>query len=98
MQAKELRKRLHQLLDMADDKTIEARFKKGADITIEDVFAVVGDVVHTNELHEEIVGYTAEGKPINKEEFIKRIRQSEEEYERGNYISLDDLKKESEDW
>jgi hypothetical protein len=45
-----------------------------------------------------IVGCTPNGEPIGKEEFIKRIHEAEEEYKRGDYISLEDLKKESEDW
>jgi hypothetical protein len=83
---------------MADDKTIEARFKKNPSITIDDVFAVAEAVVQEHELHEEIVGYTPEGKPINKEEFIKRIQLAEEQIKRGEVIDFEDFKKEMENW
>lgn len=98
MQAKEIRKKLHQLLDMADDKAIEARFKKNSSLSIDDVFSIAEEVVHENELHEEIVGYTPEGKPISKEELKKRIDIAEGQIERGEAIDFEDFEKGMDNW
>ena len=45
-----------------------------------------------------IVGYEADGKSITHLDFIKQIEQSEKEYESGNYQTIDEIEKESENW
>ena len=45
-----------------------------------------------------IVGYEANGKPITQEDFIRKIEHAEKEYNSGNYQSIDEIERESEDW
>ena len=47
---------------------------------------------------EMIVGYTVEGKPLTKEAYNKRLAAAEKQLEAGDYISQEDLEKESENW
>ncbi len=47
---------------------------------------------------EMIVGYTAEGKPLTKEEYNKRIEKAEVQLATGEFLSQEDLEKESENW
>ncbi len=57
------------------------------------------EVLHaeTNE-KDEIVAYTITGEPLTKEQYIKDLKQAEEEIEKGEFISHEDLKKEVRAW
>ena len=44
------------------------------------------------------VGYTADGKPLTKAMYDKRLQKAEEQIAKGNFISQEDLEKESENW
>ena len=44
------------------------------------------------------VGYTADGKPLTKGMYDKRLQKAEEQIAKGNFISQEDLEKESENW
>ncbi len=45
-----------------------------------------------------VVGYTADGKPLTKEEYNSRLERAEEEAKYGRVTSANDLKKEIESW
>ena len=47
---------------------------------------------------EVIVAYTVEGKPLTKEQYNKELEAGEKEIEAGNYITHEELIKESEKW
>lgn len=47
---------------------------------------------------EMIVGYTAEGKPLTRETYNKRLQKAEEQILSGEYLTQEDLEKESENW
>lgn len=47
---------------------------------------------------EMIVGYTVEGKPLTKEAYNKRLQKAEEQIQSGNYVTQEELEKESENW
>jgi len=47
---------------------------------------------------EMIVGYTTEGKPLTKEAYNKRLQKAETQIQSGNYISQEEIEKESENW
>lgn len=47
---------------------------------------------------EKIVGSTIDGKPITQADLIARSLLSKKQYLEGNYITLEDLEKESENW
>ena len=44
------------------------------------------------------VGYTVDGKPLTKSMYDKRLLKAEEQIAKGNFISQEDLEKESENW
>lgn len=45
-----------------------------------------------------VVGYEINGDPITRKELIKRIEEAEERIDGGEYITQEDLEKESENW
>jgi hypothetical protein len=45
-----------------------------------------------------IVGYEANGLPITQKDFVRMIEESEEDYRKGKFQSMDDVEKESEGW
>lgn len=47
---------------------------------------------------EDVVGYEADGTPMMKAQFIKSIKEAEDQIDRGKFITLEDLEKESENW
>lgn len=47
---------------------------------------------------EMVVGYTVEGKPLTKEAYNKRLEKAEEQLAAGEYLSQEDLEKESKNW
>lgn len=46
----------------------------------------------------EIVAYTALGEPLSKSEYKKELLAAEEEIDRGENTTQEDLEKESENW
>ena len=47
---------------------------------------------------EMIVGYTVEGKPLTKDAYNKRLQKAEKQLAVGEYLSQEDLEKESKKW
>lgn len=47
---------------------------------------------------EDVVGYEVDGTPIMKAQHIKSIKEAEDQIDRGEFITLEDLEKESENW
>ena len=47
---------------------------------------------------EEIVAYTADGRPLTKKQYIKEIEEAEAQIEKGEYIAMEELEKESKKW
>ena len=47
---------------------------------------------------EEIVAYTADGRQLTKEQYIKEIEEAEAQIERGEHITMEELEKESKKW
>jgi len=47
---------------------------------------------------EMIVAYTVDGNPLTKEQYEDRLSLAEEQLLTGEYISQDDLEKESKNW
>ena len=47
---------------------------------------------------EMIVGYTADGLPLTKENYNKRLKIAESQIAAGKYMSQEELEKESENW
>ena len=47
---------------------------------------------------EMIVGYTAKGEPLTKEEYNLRLESAEKQIASGHFIRQEDLEKEAENW
>ncbi len=47
---------------------------------------------------EMVVGYTVEGKPLTKEAYNKRLQKAEAQIQSGNYLTQEEIEKESENW
>ena len=47
---------------------------------------------------EMVVGYTVEGEPLTKESYNKRLQTAEKQILAGEYLTQEDLEKESENW
>lgn len=47
---------------------------------------------------EMIVGYTSTGKPLTKEAYNKRLKKAEKQLKTGNFLTQEELEKESENW
>ena len=47
---------------------------------------------------DEIVAYTVAGKALNKESYQNELNEGIEEIKRGDFITQEDLEKESENW
>ena len=47
---------------------------------------------------EMIVGYTVDGKPLTKAAYNKRLQKAEQQINSGQYLTQQDLEKESENW
>ena len=55
-------------------------------------------MTYTTKEDEKIVGSTVDGKPLTQADLIARSLLSKKQYLEGNYITLEDLEKESENW
>lgn len=53
-----------------------------------------------NELLEKevIVGFTSEGRPLTKKEYDQRLEIAENQFQSGQFLTQDELEKESENW
>ncbi|WP_299012189.1 hypothetical protein [uncultured Polaribacter sp.] len=47
---------------------------------------------------EKIVAYTVQGEPLTKELYIDRVKNTLQSVKEGNFTSVEDLEKESENW
>lgn len=47
---------------------------------------------------EVIVGYTAEGKPLTREAYNKRLEKAEGQIQSGDYLTQEEIERESENW
>lgn len=45
-----------------------------------------------------IIGYDATQNPIRRSQLVKDINESEEQIKKGEYLTIDELEKESETW
>ncbi len=53
----------------------------------------------SNILDEEmVVGYTSDGKPLTTQQYNQRLLIAEKQIESGDYISQEELEKETENW
>lgn len=76
-------------------KYIQNHLNEVDENTVNEIFE---EMYSTLEKNNPVVGYDASGKPIQKEQFIKDILQAESQIKNGEFITLEQLEKESKDW
>lgn len=63
----------------------------------EEVLREIQTVVETHE-RDQVVAYTVQGEPLNKQKFQEKIAEAEAAYEKGDFSTHDQLKKEVKGW
>lgn len=84
MSTVEVRKAVHSYIDQIDDNFLKV------------VHAMLE--THIDNQTNEVVGYEPNGDPITLAVLKERVKQSEEDYKNGNYVTLEQLEKEMEEW
>jgi hypothetical protein len=84
METQLLRKTIHELIERIDDKELLSAYLK---------------IIEQGAMKKsEIIGYTTKGEPITPETLKKSTRAASNRVKRGDYISQEELEKESEGW
>ena len=83
MESIEKRDYIHSHLHQIDNKFIDEMYNKMS-IKLQD--------------NNTTVGYDASGNPISRVQFVADIKEAEEQIERGEYITIEDLESESKTW
>lgn len=76
-------------------KYIQKYLHKVDENTVNELYSKLYSVVEKND---PVVGYDPSGNPIKKKQFIDDITLAESQIKNGNFITLEQLKKESKDW
>ncbi|MBK5212589.1 MAG: hypothetical protein JJE55_02875 [Flavobacteriaceae bacterium] len=63
----------------------------------DDTLRIVNEVIE-NYIAKNIVAYSAEGKPMSKEEYIKSVKAADTSMDAGDFTSVADLEKEVRNW
>lgn len=87
MDAIQLRTSLLQRIEQADEKLLR--------VINSVVETVVAEYVEEGTVVEEVPDFA---KPLTKEELLAELREGLEEYERGEYVTLEEMEKEAETW
>ena len=74
---------IHSHLHQVDENVVNDMFEK--------VYAII-------ENNDPILGFETSGVPITKKVLQKRLKEAKDSIDSGNYITHEDLKKESENW
>jgi len=90
-----IKERLHLSIEQADEKLLRV-LNQFVETLFEEYYAGEGKELSD----EEIMALPAPpwAKPLSKEESIADLREALAEYERGDYITLEELDKEAEAW
>ena len=84
MSATEIRAEVHQMIDEVDNNLLEA------------IHAMLGTYKKGQE--DPVVGYEIDGTPITISTLERQADEAVAQVERGEYITLEELEKESEEW
>ena len=76
-------------------KNFKERFDQIKDIDLVERFEEFLEMHLSNK---KIVAYTVQGNPLTKEMYIERVHKTLLSVKKGNFISVEDLEKESENW
>ncbi len=67
-------------------------------VSNEKLISKLESILKKEKSKDEIIGFTAEGKPMNKEAYIRNLDEARKQVKEGKYISQEELEKQSENW
>lgn len=82
MSTAELRKHLHMIIDKADERFLRMAYSLANEYT---------------KGEDNVVAFRA-GKAITKHQLYRELKKAEDEIEKGDYLTIEDFDKESEQW
>lgn len=82
MSTLELKTDLHKLIEEVNDTTV-----------LKALYTLL-----KKQAQNDVVGYASNMKPLTKKAFIKRIEKAEAQIKKGQYVTIEELEKESEKW
>jgi len=85
MSTMEIRDKVHQMIDEVDNTLLEA------------IYAML-ETYQKRQGDDPVIGYEADGTPIAASTLEKQADEAMEQVARGEYTTLDELEKESEEW
>ena len=83
MRVAELRNQLHDYINFADEQFLNM------------VYSMVKENKKSSNI---VIGYHPDGAPITKMELLNDIKEAEEQIERGEYLTIEELEKEAKNW
>lgn len=83
MSSAQVKKQLHEYIDKADDRILNA------------VYVMLQNYLQQEE---SIVGFTIKGEPLTKKDMINQLNQAVSDVEDGKGLSSDDIRKAKENW
>lgn len=83
MSAPQIRKELHEIIEIADDKLVAA------------VYVMMQSLLQNEE---SIVAYSTSGQPLTKQEFINQVRESYAAGKQGKFKTTAELLEEIQTW
>lgn len=84
MSVQTIKQSIHQMIDKINNEDLLQAYLKIIEVGFEK--------------EEGIIGYTTKGIPLTKEELIKNAKAASARVKSGDYVSQEDLEKESGDW
>ncbi len=67
-------------------------------INNEDSLSRLESILKMEKSKDEIVGLTVDGKPLNKEAYIRNLDEARNQIKEGKFLSQEELEKQSENW
>jgi uncharacterized coiled-coil DUF342 family protein len=83
MSTAEIRKELQSYINKADERFINM------------VYAMAKEYSKNSE---QIVGYQPDGRPVTKIELLNDLKEADEQIERGEYLTIEELEREANNW
>jgi uncharacterized protein (UPF0297 family) len=79
-------------------KTLSKWILETDENVLNEVEAIYNSKSKEKESLNDIVAYTISGKALNKEMYIKKIKEAEASFDEGNFITSEELKKKMISW
>jgi len=87
MSAQPLKKSLHQLIDKINDEDLLKAYLR-----------VIRSSVEDQQVKEDTIGYTTKGEILTKQKLKEKVKAASKKVKNGDFISHEDVVKESKKW